>query len=90
MGIGGAVSAGVKRSGREANHSPPSNAEIRMNGAIGAIHSLPVRNLYNTNQYTILYFIHTIFYIAATCFGVISLHLQGADTKVCIKLTAIN
>jgi len=31
---GGALSLGVKRLGREADHSPPSSAEFRMSGAI--------------------------------------------------------
>ena len=49
------------------------------------MHCDTVRNLFNTNKYTILYFIHSIFYIASTCFGVISHHLQGADIKISIK-----
>jgi hypothetical protein len=33
--------------------------------------------------------VRTVFYIAPTCFGIISRHLQGTGTKVCIKLKAI-
>jgi hypothetical protein len=29
MGTGGAISPGVKRPGREADHSPPANAEVK-------------------------------------------------------------
>jgi hypothetical protein len=47
------------------------------------------RNLFNTNICTILHFICTIFYIVPTCFSVMSRHLQGADTKVPIKLKTI-
>ena len=47
-----------------------------------------VRNLCNTNKCTNLV-VHTIFYIAPTCFGIISHHLQGAGTKVSIKRAAI-
>jgi hypothetical protein len=32
--IAGPVFPGVKRSGREADHSPPSNAEVKNDGAI--------------------------------------------------------
>jgi hypothetical protein len=30
MGTGGAISLGVKRPGREADHSPPSSAEVEL------------------------------------------------------------
>jgi hypothetical protein len=32
--VPGALSLGVKRQGREADHSPPSNVEVNMRGAI--------------------------------------------------------
>ena len=38
---------------------------------------------YNVKQYSI--FVHIIFHIAPTCFGVISRHLQAADSKISIK-----
>jgi hypothetical protein len=32
--VSGAVSSGLKRQGREADHSPPSSAEVKNDGAI--------------------------------------------------------
>jgi hypothetical protein len=42
-------------------------------------------NQCDTTKCTILYFIRVIFYITPICFGSISRHLQGADTKVSTK-----
>jgi hypothetical protein len=36
-GYRGALSPGVKRPGREADHSPPSNAEVKNGGAIPSL-----------------------------------------------------
>jgi hypothetical protein len=37
MGIWGALSPGVKRQGRESDHSPPSSAEVKEGGAIPSL-----------------------------------------------------
>jgi hypothetical protein len=42
MGTGGSFHGGVKRQGREDDHSPPSGAEVKNGGAIPPLPNMPL------------------------------------------------
>jgi hypothetical protein len=74
---------------RENNFHRTTCRDILLFHLVYSVHCHRVTNLRDTNKCTILYFIRNIFLIYPTCFRVLSRHLEGADSKVSIKLTAI-